>query len=147
LCEEEFAEIRRRVIQRIDVTKECTDDEIREIIDEEVIQFCKNHQGDMPSIQERLICRNELFDSIRGYDILEKLLFDDDITEIMINGPNDIFIEKHHIIPKHYFKLQNSIIDNSNDNIIYLTPKQHLKIHLLIYYYFKYIKDFEMMKK
>lgn len=94
MCEEEFAEIRRRVIQRIDVTKECTDDEIREIIDEEVIQFCKNHQGDMPSIQERLICRNELFDSIRGYDILEKLLFDDDITEIMINGPNDIFIEK-----------------------------------------------------
>ena len=39
MCEEEFAEIRRRVIQRIDVTKECTDDEIREIIDEEVINL------------------------------------------------------------------------------------------------------------
>ncbi len=37
---------------------------------------------------------NRVFSSIRGLGLLDQILADDTITEVMINGPDDIFIEK-----------------------------------------------------
>lgn len=94
--------LRERVIQRIDVTKDILDTDIWEIIDDEILRF--NRQGysvKILGIQEKLIYRKEVFNSIRGLDVLECLLEDDNITEIMINGPNDIFIEKKGEISKY----------------------------------------------
>lgn len=89
LNKEKFTEIRNYVIEQIDVTSNSSDEEIMDIIDDALILFAKTL-----TLQDRLICRRELFDSIRGFDVLEQLLIDNDITEIMINGPNNIFIEK-----------------------------------------------------
>ena len=38
--------------------------------------------------------RQELFNAIRRLDILQELIEDPSITEIMINGPDDVFIER-----------------------------------------------------
>ena len=38
--------------------------------------------------------------SLRGLDILQELIDDSSITEIMVNGPNDIYIEKNGIMSK-----------------------------------------------
>ena len=38
--------------------------------------------------------------SLRGLDILQELIEDPDITEIMVNGPNNIFVEKNGIVCK-----------------------------------------------
>ena len=38
--------------------------------------------------------RKELFYSVRKMDVLQDLLDDPDITEIMVNGPDQIFYEK-----------------------------------------------------
>ena len=46
------------------------------------------------SIEEKTICRKELFDSFRGMDILQKALDDDAVTEIMVNGLEGIWLEK-----------------------------------------------------
>lgn len=46
------------------------------------------------SLQEMEKLKRELFNSIRGYDVIQDLLEDDEITEIMINGHEHIFIEK-----------------------------------------------------
>ena len=46
------------------------------------------------SLQEKERLKKELFNSIRGYDAIQDLLDDDEITEIMINGYNHIFMEK-----------------------------------------------------
>ncbi len=86
--------LRERVIERIDITKDSSDNDIWEIIDEELLRYGHNRSGRPLGIQEKLAYRKEMFDSIRGLDVLETLLIDDEITEIMINGPNDIFIEK-----------------------------------------------------
>lgn len=87
--------LRERVINRIDVTKDSSDDDIWEIIDEEIFKLSREEiYEDFLGIQEKLIYRKEVFDSIRGLDVLENLFIDDEITEIMINGPNNIFIEK-----------------------------------------------------
>lgn len=44
------------------------------------------------------------------------------------------YFEKHHIVPKFYFKLNNLPVDSSEDNIINLSGKNHFLIH---YYYYK----------
>lgn len=93
--EKVFGMLREKIIQRIDITQNPTDSDILDVIDEEIIQFGREKGTYFKNMKERLECSRELFDSIRGYDILECLMQDDTITEIMINGPNDIFIEKN----------------------------------------------------
>ena len=51
-------------------------------------------------LNEKLEFKKELFNSLRRLDILSELLEDDSITEIMINGYRDIFIERNGRISK-----------------------------------------------
>ena len=44
-------------------------------------------------IQERVNLTDELYSSIRGLGLLDMIIKDDDITEVMINGTDEIFIE------------------------------------------------------
>lgn len=46
------------------------------------------------TIEERVDIIERVYSSIRGLGILDSIIKDDDITEVMINGPKDIFIEK-----------------------------------------------------
>lgn len=46
------------------------------------------------SIQERVNLTDELYSSIRGLGLLDMIIKDDDITEVMINGTDEIFIER-----------------------------------------------------
>lgn len=46
------------------------------------------------SVRDKLQLRRRLFDSLRGLDVLQPLLDDDDVTDIMVNGPTEIFYEK-----------------------------------------------------
>lgn len=46
-------------------------------------------------IHERVNLADELYSSIRGLGLLDMIIKDDDITEVMINGTNEIFIEKN----------------------------------------------------
>ncbi|MBR3643378.1 MAG: CpaF family protein, partial [Parasporobacterium sp.] len=45
-------------------------------------------------MDEMELLRRELFHAIKGLDVIQELLEDPEITEIMINGPDHIFIEK-----------------------------------------------------
>ncbi|HOQ02155.1 MAG TPA: CpaF family protein [Acetivibrio clariflavus] len=46
------------------------------------------------TIETKIKIAQEIFSSIRGFGPLDAILADDSITEIMINGPDKIFIEK-----------------------------------------------------
>ena len=50
--------------------------------------------GAYVTIEERVKIVQQLFSSIRGFGLLDSIMEDDSITEVMINGPQDIFIEK-----------------------------------------------------
>ena len=88
-------EIRDRVhsavINRIDFTREIGDTEVLDLIDEELIRFRGENDLDIASMKT---LRQDLFHSIRRLDVLQDLIDRDEITEIMINGPDRIFIEK-----------------------------------------------------
>ena len=81
----------QRLLKKLDYTKEATDEEVLDIIDnlflqEEAIRLWK--------VEERLQLRNKIFYTLRRLDILQTLLEDPQITEIMINGKDHIFVEK-----------------------------------------------------
>ena len=46
------------------------------------------------SVEEKKMYRVELFNAIKKLDILQELVDNDEITEIMVNGPDNIFVEK-----------------------------------------------------
>lgn len=59
---------------------------------DKITQTIQNDQ--FMSTEEKFIVREKLINAILKYDIIQPLLDDQDISEIMINGPNKIFIEK-----------------------------------------------------
>ena len=65
------------------------------------------------SIKKRQIIHKKIYSSIRGLGIIEELLEEPDITEIMINGPNNIFVEKKGRINKidERFESENRLND------------------------------------
>ena len=85
-------EIRGRIISGMDLTRDIGDEEILQIIRTEIIHLAR----DRPlTIDERMQLEREIYNSLRRYDALQELLEDDDVTEIMINGPDRIFVEKN----------------------------------------------------
>ena len=60
------------------------------------------------------------------------------------NPPIEEYTERHHIVPRGWFRRNKIEIDNSEENVIRLNVKDHLKAHLLLFYYFREVKDFEM---
>ena len=83
--------IREKVISTIDMTREPHEQELHEIIDRIMEEELKEKYL---TIKERIKIHKEVFNSIKGLGILEDLLEMDEVTEIMINGRNHIFIEK-----------------------------------------------------
>lgn len=83
--------IREKVISTIDMTREPQKQELHEIIDRIMEEELKEKYL---TIKERIKIHKEVFNSIKGLGILEDLLEMDEVTEIMINGRNHIFIEK-----------------------------------------------------
>ena len=86
-----FRGIEARLFDSFDINTDIDDEGIMDRIQEEICIFAKEHPID---VDERMRLQKELFYSLRKYDVLSRLLEDDDITEIMINGFNHIFIEK-----------------------------------------------------
>ena len=89
--EEAVSYIRNRIYRYIDVDNECTDEYIRERISREIHLFSKDN---IISVNNKDYISKRVFDSIRGLDMLEEFLRDDCITEIIVNGTDNIFIEK-----------------------------------------------------
>lgn len=52
-----------------------------------------------------------------------------------------IEVQKHHIIPKAWYKHNNYEIDNTDDNIVLLTIAEHVKVHYYLKCYFTRNKD------
>ena len=51
-------------------------------------------QGRYCSIDQRVSIVQQVYSSIRGFGLLDTIMNDDTITEVMINGPDNVFIEQ-----------------------------------------------------
>ena len=83
--------LRHEILEQLDYGRELEDEEVWEQIDRAILG--QEELSRIPvNIRSRL--RTDLFDALRRLDILQNLVEDPGITEIMINGPDHVFIER-----------------------------------------------------
>lgn len=84
--------LQEKILSRMDLKKETDDEELMGIIHEVLKE--ESREADI-SLREQTALGRELFNSLRKLDLLQELIEDEEITEIMINGIERIFIEKN----------------------------------------------------
>lgn len=80
-----------QVMLNMDMSKETGDEELQEIIRSVLDEAAKE---EFLSLSEKIRISRELFNAFRRLDILQDLIEDDTVTEIMVNGTENIFYEK-----------------------------------------------------
>jgi len=88
--QEVIAEIKRYIGENLPLS-ELEDDELLLRVEELTGEWLKQEYC---SIEQRVSIVEQVFSSIRGFGLLDSIIKDDTITEVMINGTDDIFIEQ-----------------------------------------------------
>lgn len=91
------AEVKKYVTENLPLSQ-ISDEELEEKVEEIVAQKIGNMYC---SIKQRVSVVQQVYSSIRGFGLLDSIISDDSVTEVMINGPENIFIEQS----GHLFKL------------------------------------------
>lgn len=84
-------QIRECVVKQTNLVKDISDEEIKQLIDGEIF---KREECRGIAVWDKIQLHRDIFNSLRGLDVLQDLVEDSSITEIMINGVEDIFIEQ-----------------------------------------------------
>ena len=80
-----------KTMEQIDLSRETDDEELQAIIDRVISAVAAENY--IP-LQDKIQFSKDLFHTFRRLDVLQELIEDDEITEIMINGTDPIFLEK-----------------------------------------------------
>lgn len=89
---EEIIKKIRQVLMNEYTLSDMSNEEVQDAIDQLLERFTQNQYL---TIEDRVSISEQIYGSIRGFDILDSILKDDTVTEIMVNGPNEIFIERN----------------------------------------------------
>lgn len=85
-----FDKLRETLMEQLEFEGELSDEEILEKIDE---LLTDNSRKEYIRLKDKVCLRQELFDSIRKLDVLQELIDNPNVTEIMVNGHDTIFVE------------------------------------------------------
>lgn len=83
------------VIEQLDFSRELQDGEVEEMLDEVI---CRRGREMGFTATERKHLQQKLFNRLRRLDVLQELLEDPEVTEVMVNGPEHIFVERNGIL-------------------------------------------------
>ena len=120
--------LQKKIMEDLEFGEELSDDELKDLISKYLLEKEANYS--LTLLQRKQIGK-EIFDSLRKLDILQDLIEDDEITEIMVNGPEDIFVEKKGMIYKTKLKFEsreklmqviNQIVSACNRSVNESTP-------------------------
>ena len=83
--------VRKKVLEKLEYDGETADERI-----EELVATCLEEElrSEFLPYHRRIVLGKEVFYSLRKLDILQSLLENPSVTEIMINGPDSIFVEE-----------------------------------------------------
>lgn len=113
---EYIKDIRALVSDRLDLTRDLSDDEIREVISNIIAE--KSQEKYLTLVEKKAVM-DGVFNSMRGLDVLQPLVDDPSVTEIMINGPDDVFIEQDgKLFKKNVSFGSNEKLENVIQNIV-----------------------------
>ncbi len=94
-------ELQLKLREELDLMSYISNEELKNKIDEMLIRESKKTYF---SYEEKIELQKELYNSIRGLDVLQELVEDETVSEIMVNGANCIFIEREGKILKWHKK-------------------------------------------
>lgn len=94
----QLEELRTQILNTLDLTRDIEDHEILYRIDELILLESKTTPL---TVLEKDRLRRELYASLRKLDVLQELLDDNEVTEIMVNGYQTIFVERKGNIQKY----------------------------------------------
>lgn len=99
---EKIEKMERELRSQLQGIRDINDQEIYNQIDRLIL---KESKKEYLALEQKQSIRKRLFNTVRRLDFLQELLDDDEITEIMVNGTDGVFIEKSGKIRKwdHYF--------------------------------------------
>lgn len=97
-------EVKSKVSEKLDYKREPTDQEVEDLITNTVFDLAKEQYI---SVQEKQAIIEYVFNSMRRLDIIQPLLEDPLVTEIMVNGPGYIFLEKEGKISQINLRFEN----------------------------------------
>lgn len=80
------------LMQELNEMQQVTDEELYELINQKIVAYGQEY---FLPLEERIQIRNQLFDSFRRLGALQELVDDPSISEIMVNGANQIFVERN----------------------------------------------------
>ena len=100
-----YSRLREAVMRELGSDTELGDDRLISTIDRVLDGVSAEYSL---SLRDKLELRSRLFNSFRRLDVLQELLDDRTVTEIMINSPTEIFIEKNNTIRRWELSFENS---------------------------------------
>ena len=86
-----YFEIKEAALRNLDNSRELSNRELKEHIEEELL---KRDKTELLSFQKRKQYAESLFAVFRRFGVIQELIEDEDVTEILVNGPARIFYEK-----------------------------------------------------
>lgn len=86
-----FEELKKQILEQVDLSREVSDEEMQDLIDEVILVYGKEQYL---SLDEKCRMKKELFHALRKMDVLQELLEEPEVTEIMVNGMDGIFLER-----------------------------------------------------
>jgi pilus assembly protein CpaF len=101
--DEKKQEMREKVLDEIPAGSEISDEKLQQMI-EQVIEL--EAEKEYMRLEDKRMLRHTIFNSIRKMDVLQDILEDEDITEIMVNGPDHIFVEKEGVLTETGMKFE-----------------------------------------
>lgn len=84
-------QLKTKILGQLDLSREVEDEELQELIFR-VLE--EESSREYISLEHKARLGKELFNAFRKLDLLQELIEDEDITEVMINGDQNIFVEK-----------------------------------------------------
>ncbi|MCM1497081.1 MAG: CpaF family protein [Clostridium sp.] len=93
--EQQKEQLQKSLLEKFNLSQQLEDEEICECIEEAVVEHSRNTYL---SVSEKQQMKRELFNALRRLDVLSVFLEDEEISEIMINGAQHIFIEKQGVL-------------------------------------------------
>lgn len=89
--QEQRRSLQQQVLEKLDYSREVSDEELLRILEELLAGM--RLETELTEAESRQL-KKDVFNSLRRMDILQELLDDESVTEIMVNGASDLFIER-----------------------------------------------------
>ena len=96
--------LQNKVLEQLDYTKNLQDEDVRKAIDDVLMSDEDTKWAPLKKIKQ---VREDIFCSLRRLDVLQAFIDDPTITEIMVNGAENIYVEQGGTIKKAVCQFEN----------------------------------------